>query len=130
MKKLVCYYAHPMTTYGSTIETQDVETLEALGFEVINPNSPKYQQKCKDYIAEFGKVCVMDYFINIIKDQCNLVAFRALPDGRILSGVATEIWTAKHANMPIIELARSLDERSMNYPETKRYLTEAGHYKE
>lgn len=45
-KKLRCYYAHTMTSYGSTIEQQDVELLESLGFEVINPNQKKYQDGC------------------------------------------------------------------------------------
>ena len=127
--KLICYYAHPMPTYGSTIETQDIEMLEALGFDVINPANPEHQQKCKDYIAKFGHAAVMNYFIDIIEKQCNILAFRALPDGYITSGIAAEICIAKDNNMPIIELPRALEERSMSYIETKQYLTEVGFYK-
>ena len=128
MKKLKCYYAHTMTSYGSTIEAQDVATLEALGFEVLNPNQPKYAEGCKEYSFIHGWDKVMEYFGDIV-EECDLIAFRSLPNGDILSGVAFEVARAISDGMPVIELPCSITERSMDYPETKQYLIELGHYK-
>lgn len=129
MNKIKCYYAHTMTSYGSTIETQDIELLTSLGFEVINPNQEKYQKGYEEYVKKYGKEDGMGYFANIISNKCNMVAFRSLPNGKILSGVAYEIAYAKSLKYPIIELPCSLSYRVMDYPETKQYLTELGHYK-
>lgn len=38
--KPVAYYAHPMETYGTEIEEDDLADLKAKGYEVINPNDP------------------------------------------------------------------------------------------
>jgi len=128
MKKLKCYYAHTMASYGSTIEEQDIETLEKLGFEVENPSQYKHQKGCFDYASVHGKDKVMDYFGEII-DDCNLVAFRGNPNGGILSGVGYEVNYAKEISIPVIELPCNLTDRMMDYPKTKEYLTELGFYK-
>ena len=129
MGKLKCYYAHTMLSYNSTIEKQDVELLETLGFEVINPNQPKHQIGCKEYAAKHGWDKVMDYFKKVIEEECDMVAFRSLPDGQILSGVAAEVQHAVSINYPVIELPCSINKRSQEYLETKQYLTEVGFYK-
>lgn len=126
--KQICYYAHTMTSYGSTIEQQDVELLQNLGFEVVNPNTPNIQAECDDFIKTNGREHVMDYFKSLV-ENCDLVAFRAIPNGDILSGVAAEVQHALDWNIPVIELPCSLQARMMDYPETKQYLTELGHYK-
>ena len=126
MKK--CYYAHTMISYGSTIEAVDIDILESLGFEVINPNTKKHIEGCKEYAAKFGPSNVMEYFKNVV-DECDVVAFRSLPEGKILSGVAAEVAHAKVIGYPVIELPCSLETRYMEYPETKQYLIELGHYK-
>lgn len=123
-----CYYAHTMLSYGSTIEEQDVKTLEDLGFEVINPNQESIQGDIDDYIEKNGRENVMSFFEGII-DKCDLVAFRANPDGNILSGIAYELKHALKTNKPIIELPCSLEQRMWDYPRTKKYLIEIGHYK-
>lgn len=128
MKKLKCYYAHTMASYGSTIEKKDVETLEALGFEVENPNQPKHQNGCQAYVKIHGWEKVMEYFEDVVL-ECDVVAFRSLPNGDILSGVAYEVAAAIDNEIPVIELPCSIDSRSMDYPETKQYLIELGHYK-
>lgn len=128
MRKLKCYYAHTMVSYGSTIEQMDIELLESLGFEVINPSSPDIAQGCKDYVFNNGASNVMSYFKDII-DTCELVAFRALPNGDILSGIAAEVEHAIVAGIQVIELPSSVRKRMMDYPATKQYLIELGHYK-
>lgn len=123
-----CYYAHCMMSYNSTIEEQDIKTLVKLGFDVVNPNTPTISKECDDYTKVHGKENVMTYFEGIVI-QCDMLAFRALPDGKIPSGVAAEIRIALKWGIPVIELPCSVESRCMNYPETKQYLTEIGHYK-
>lgn len=126
--KLKCYYAHSMMSYGSTIEQMDIKLLEKLGFEVENPNQPKYQKGCKDYVNVHGFSKTMDYFGDIIL-ECDILAFRSLPDGTIPSGISYEINKAKEYNIPVIEIPCSLSKRMMDYAQTKEYFTEIGHYK-
>lgn len=126
--KLKCYYAHPMSTYNSRIEKQDLELLEKLGFEVLNPNQMNIQEEMNEYIKVHGRDKVMDYF-NTLIDECDLVAFRGNPDNTILSGVASEISYTLEVGKPVIELPCSLKRRMLNYPETKTYLLETGFYK-
>lgn len=128
MAKLKCYYAHTMLSYDSSIEERDLRVLDMLGFEVINPNTPDIQAGCNAYIEKYGKNRVMEYFKEIVFN-CDLVAFRSLPGGKILSGVSVEISEAILADMPVIELPCSLTDRMMTHSETKQYLTEIGFYK-
>lgn len=123
-----CYYAHTMVSYDSTIEQQDIELLEKIGFEVINPNSQSIKKGCKEYIEMFGKEKVMDYFYDIVI-ECDIVAFRGLPNGQILSGISAELQAAKEYDIPIIELPCNLTNRMQEYPETKEFLIELGFYK-
>lgn len=128
MKKLLCYYAHTMLSYNSTIEQKDIETLEKLGFDVLNPNQECVQKECSAYGVKYGSDRVMEYFKKLI-GSCDLIAFRSNPDGNILSGVAYELQYAKELEIPIIELPNSLVYRMWDYPRTKQYLIEIGHYK-
>lgn len=128
MKKLKCYYAHTMLSYGSTQEEMDIKLLESLEFEVINPNTPEIKSKLEQFIMEHGKRRIMDFFTDIVTD-CDLIAFRSLPSGEILSGIAAELTAASNNNIPIIELPCSLDKRMLQYPETRQLLTEIGYYK-
>jgi hypothetical protein len=125
---MVVYYAHTMISYDSTVEAVDISLLERLGFEVMNPNRKQYQDGVKAYIDAFGKERAMQYFINLI-NTCDALAFRSLPNGTILSGVAKEIEEAQEMGIPIIELPCNLKNRMLDYPDTKEYLREIGHYK-
>lgn len=50
MKKV--YYAHSLHLYNTPQEKRDIELLEKLGFEVLNPNQPEIQEKIQSLIAE------------------------------------------------------------------------------
>ncbi len=119
MKKLKVYYAHPINLYNTPQEKRDIETLEALGFEVVNPNTDEHQ---KNYQAYKETVTYsFDYFINIVK-QCDAVAFRSFIDFKISSGVGEEILVGKI----VIELPTLLTERILTVYETKERLKELG----
>ena len=126
------YYAHCQAIYDSPQEQRDVEMLKALGFEVINPNSPEYVAVAKKikstpaYCVEgTASAMVMDYFTKLVKD-CDAVAFRALPDGTIPAGVAKEIEKAMTDGKPVFELPSCVSRRVLTVEQTREYLKEIG----
>lgn len=125
MKKI--YYAHPISTYGSIIETKDIETLSNLGLSVLNPNNAEIQEEYQEIKKKDGEN-PMNLFKNLI-NQCDCFCFRGLPDSSIPSGIAFELEYAKELGLPIIELPCSLYKRVINHSQTKEYLTEIGYYK-
>lgn len=112
------YYAHCVSIYNTAQEKRDVQTLQDLGFEVLNPNSTEH--------ANGYKKLGMDYFEFVVK-ACDALAFRALPDGRIPAGVAQEIEWMLECKNPVIELPSGMISRRIDVDETREYLRELGH---
>lgn len=104
------YYAHCMTIYN-TQEQRDVLMLQRLGFEVVNPN---------------GKVWGMDHFLDIVENEVDAVAFRALPDGSIPAGVAQEVERARACDKPVFELPTGVLRRTLTVEQTREVLKESG----
>ncbi len=98
-RSLTCYYAHPMSSYGTPQEIEDIQLLETLGFKVINPNDPEYKSNKN-----------MEFFRKLAAGA-DAVAFRALPDGKISPGVAYELKAAKRR----IELPTGIEQRSESF---------------
>lgn len=122
MKKV--YYAHCLAIYNTPTESRDLLTLSALGFEVVNPNQPAHQQGCTEMAKQPGKNA-MDYFEKFA-DECDLIAFRSLPDGGIPAGVAKEVEWFKQRGKPVIELPCAIARRSMPLDVTREYLSQCG----
>ena len=115
-----------MGIYDTPEEKRNIETLEALGLEVFNPNTPKVQKEVEDIK---GTVPYMKMFDVVFFKQlriCEVFAFKALPDGRIPGGVAMELAEAKKCNKIIIELPSGIHSRSMDKDETREYLHDIG----
>jgi len=55
------YYAHCLTIFNRPQEARDVATLEALGFEVVNPNSAEceagYKASGMEFFRKFTEEC-------------------------------------------------------------------------
>lgn len=115
-EQLSVYYAHSMAIYNTRQEQRDILLLESLGFEVVNPNTPEHSAKAK------GK---MEYYCELAT-QCDVIAFRALPDGSIGSGVAKEIEDAMAADCMVIELPSCISRRKLNIEQTIEHLRECG----
>ena len=111
------YYAHCLAIYNTPQEQRDIHLLESLGFEVYNPNC----KECADGYKEKG----MDFFADVV-GSCDVLAFRALPDGRIPAGVAQEISYMIMCAKPIIEFPSGILKRTISVDETREYLKEAG----
>lgn len=114
---MIVYYAHCKAIYNTPQEERDIELLHKLGFRVLNPSAKDYDANWQ----EFG----MD-FANTLVKQCHALVFRALPDGSIPAGVATEIAIANDMNIPIFELPSFHLRRILDVDETRQYLRETG----
>lgn len=111
------YYAHCMSIYNTPQEQRDLKTLRRLGFKTVNPNSEKHEAG--------ANLLGMAYFEKFA-DECDAIAFRALPDGSISAGVAKEIRWFRRRGKPVFELPSSILRRSISPEETKEYLQEVG----
>ena len=113
-----CYYARAISLYRTPQSARDVITLKALGFDVVDPDTPEHS-------AGYDKMG-MDYFVELVQ-TCNALAFRATPDGRIPAGVAKEIRTAQACAKLVFELPSGIERRAMSVAETREYLRDIGH---
>lgn len=113
---MTIYYAHSLNLYDTNQEGRDLHTLNKIG-EVINPNEDEHQ---------IGyKVDGMDYFKELI-GKCDLLAFRAHPDGSIPAGIFKEINFAKENFTPILEIPSGITRRELTVGQTREYLKEVG----
>lgn len=135
------YYAHSMHLYGKPQEQRDVELLQSMGFEVENPSNPEHVDICtrikdgdeelmKQYmnynrLFESASEIIMNYFEQVVSN-CDALAFRAYPDGKIPAGVAREVIFANKIGHPVIELPNLLDSRYISVHETRQYLNYLG----
>lgn len=136
MKKTV-YYAHFMGIYNTPQEKRDILTLQALGLEVINPNTPIVQDEVETQLRinrndptitteeEAYMKMFDDVFFSRVR-SCDVFAFRPLPDGRIPGGVFMELKEAQKENKIIIELPCGTHARGMGKEDTREYLKDIG----
>lgn len=130
-----CYYAHCQAIYDTPQEKRDIELLESLGFEVENPNTAKHKKEVKKMRDMFSPALgdttnqasemIMHYFADVVQ-ECGVLAFRALPDGRIPAGIVTEMNVARNSAIPVIELPSGILKRSIGIEETREFLKEIG----
>lgn len=118
------YYAHCLAIYNTPQETRDLMTLERLGFNVLNPNRAVYQEHA-DRMKKQGDDVLVNVFFPLVK-ECDVFAFRALPDGAIPSGVAEELRYARSHDIPVLELPSATARRTIGLAETREYLLEVG----
>jgi hypothetical protein len=116
-RKLRVYYAHPIGLYGTPQEGRDVDMLNALGFEVSNPNRRELDAAYKS----LGMSCFHPEVM-----ACDALAFRAHADGGIPAGVAQEINWALTAGMPVFELPSAIARRTLSVDHTREWLRESG----
>lgn len=119
------YYAHCMALYGTEQEKRDLETLERLGLEVVNPNNPDLQAKAVEQEKQGWSPM---FLFRPYVEGCEVFAFRALPDGSIPAGVGVELVWARAAKKIIIELPGIACRKYLSVEDTKVYLKEVGEF--
>jgi hypothetical protein len=107
------YYARPINLYNTKQDIRDIELMQKLGFEVVNPN--------KEALQERYKTEGMDVFLQAVTD-CDALAFRSFPDFTISAGVKKEIDKAVELNKPVIELPTITSSRVLSVDDTREYL--------
>lgn len=113
--KMLIYYAHPRGTYDTRLEQQDIATLEALGFEVCNPNEEPHGSDC------LKRKDVMSYFEELVA-ACDALAVRAFPaDNMIGAGCVREIELAQTMGYPVIELPSLDKSRLLSVAQTRKH---------
>lgn len=112
------YYARPISLYNTKQEERDLLILTQLGLDVLNPNKEELQKRYR----EEG----MDVFVAAVKD-CDSLAFRAFPDGKISAGVKKEIDAALELGKAVIELPTITSARVLSVDDTREYLKLSGH---
>lgn len=136
------YYAHCIAIYHTPQENRDVELIESVftGATVINPSSRAIADDCEAVrrdVANFNKYRlagppqdpsneVMERVFKPLAQKCDLLVFRALPDGMIPAGVYKEITWAVEAGVSILELPSATSRREMSTTQTRQYLKEIG----
>lgn len=128
MAARVVYYAHCMALYDTEQERRDVALLEALGWRVLNPNAPEHQAgavAAREAQPDNPQASML-YFKPLVQDECDLLAFRALPDGAIPAGVALEIDWARAKKHVVVELPSSVLRRGLTREQTREYIREVG----
>lgn len=114
---MLVYYAHCKAIYNTPQEQRDVETLKALGFEVLNPNEPKHWPNWEEKGMEYA-----DFLVG----SSEALVFRSLPGGDIPAGIWYEINIAKKLGLPIFELPGFSFRPVLSVEHTRCYLEEIG----
>lgn len=117
MERQKVYFARPIHQYNSPQDKRDIELLEKMGYEVVDPNTKELSEKYK----EEG----MEAFYKVIENVDGL-AFRAFPDMAIGAGVAGEIQKALDTGKWIVELPTVTSKRILSVGDTRVYLNLLG----
>lgn len=115
------YYAHCMALYNTPQEKRDIQLLQELGFEVVNPGSAEIAAAVKDLPS--GEA--MAYFERFA-DECDVIVFRGLPGGAIPAGVAKELQWFADRGKGAIELPTFALRTRLDRDATRLYLREVG----
>jgi len=119
----LAYYARCQTIYGSMQECRDIELIAELDSHVL-PFDAEVSHAV--IVAQNSGLCVMETVFQPLVEKCDILFFRALPDGRIPAGVAREIGFARGFGLPVLEIPSGVIHRTMNVAETREYLRESG----
>ena len=86
------YFAHPVSQYGTKVESDTIKHLEDLGMKIINPNEPEH---CEAYETQG-----MQYFIDLC-NKCDGCIYTTFENGAIGAGVAKEIESFLERDLPV-----------------------------
>jgi hypothetical protein len=112
------YYARPINLYKTNQDVRDIESLKSLFQDVVNPDKEELQKRYE----KDG----MDAFLAAVSD-CDALAFRSFPDGKISAGVKKEIDKALELGKPVIELPTITESRVLSVEDTRSYLKYLGY---
>ena len=117
--KLRMYYMHPVNTYNTPLEQDqmaDIRRKFGREWDVVNPNAPEHQKAYDEMKQKTGNG--MPYFV-ALADGCQAGVYLPFRDGKIGAGIAMEVRSLLGRGCQVWELrhdgrlfhTRVLDER-------------------
>jgi len=85
-KLMIVYFAHPINTYNTDIESQCLELIQdKFGDNIMNPSDDLIQK----HLIEYRKDHPNDYmkFFENLLSECNIIVYLPFKDGMIGAGV-------------------------------------------
>ena len=113
------YYARPISIDGTPQEERDHALIRALGFEPYPIGADKTKA------LEEYKTLGLETFKPYVQSSRTLF-FRSFPDNSIGAGVAQEIAWAQEVNIPVVEIPRQIQRRTLTVEQTRDMLKELG----
>ena len=117
MKK--AYYAKPISIDGTFQAGRDLELILSMGYQPYPVGDAK-AKAIEDYRL-FGMSAFRSYVF-----ASDALFFRAFPDGSIGFGVAQEIAWAQEIGIPVVEIPRQIERRTLTTEQTQAMLAELG----
>jgi hypothetical protein len=101
------YYAHPVSTYGTATEFDDVTRIATSLGAVINPNTPEHHAGYEACKAASGDGMV--YFYDEVLPLCAACVVRAFDDEMIGAGVWGEAEWFATRGLPVYEIGERIE---------------------
>lgn len=97
------YYMHPVNTYGTDLERQQLEFLAKRfpGWEIVNPNTPEHDQAYNELKAKTGNGMI--YFVRLAA-SCHGGVLLPFSDGQIGAGIWKEAMALRQRGCLVWEL--------------------------
>lgn len=125
------YYAHFMGLYGTKQEKRDLALLYRLfpNDEIVNPSDSVISNR---YLNALGNTHKDDprrmQWWQDLASSCDLVVFRALPNGQLTAGVGAEVAAALANDKMILELPALAQRETLTKRATRELMKEWGVY--
>jgi hypothetical protein len=122
MAKKRLYYMHPVNTYDTELEREQLEQIAELfeDWEIVNPNQPEHQAECARLKAEGKRY--MQYFVDLA-NSCDGGVFLPFRDGMIGAGIVKEALALVGRECPVWELTHDHCLSHFNHEDDSRFLT-------
>ncbi|GLQ53579.1 hypothetical protein [Devosia nitrariae] len=96
MTDAVIYFARPSALYDTPADVRAYAVLLTGGYRILDPNQP---------IHQLGyRATGMAWFLSLIEDEADALAYMTYPDGSVGAGVAREILEAHLHGLPVYRI--------------------------
>lgn len=109
------YFAHPISTYGTSEEARALMSMEDAGFSVVNPSQHCHQESCGNDMTKWAALAA----------TCDGLAFMPFADGAIGAGVVMEVETVLAQDKPLYQVSHQMGglRPVFNWPGNRKLLS-------
>jgi hypothetical protein len=90
------YFARPTSLYDTPADIRGYAALISAGYRIVDPNTPLHQLGYK--------ANGMSWFLSVIEDEADALAYMTYLDGSVGAGVAREILEAHLHGLPVFRI--------------------------